>query len=146
MRCEIQTTLPESKVVAIFEDTLGKKKWTREMVGNASAWKIVRPPSDAVAAVEWVRNKREERVHATKPGGFQDNATEMNLGTTIALGFNEGGDTTRVHIFTSVFHRDKKGRLNPVAVATVRNQMKRVAKAVTKEDPNAVTRHYEDSE
>lgn len=150
IRCNIETTLPESKVIAIFEDTLGKTKWTRALPGNptnASAWSVVGPPTDAATAVEWVRNKREERVHATNPGGFQDSATMTHLGTTIALGFNEGGTgITRAHLFTSTLFKNKKGKVDPLVVATVRNQMKRVAKAVVKEDPNATISHSEDTE
>lgn len=146
IRCDIQTSLSEDQVVAIFEDTLGKKKWSRELMGNPSAWSIVSPPDDAVTAVEWVRNKREERVHAIKPGGFQDNATMINLGTTIALGFNAGeGGTTHAHLFTSVVIKNEKGKVNPLAVATVRNQMKRVAKAIAKQDPGVTVSHSEDA-
>ena len=147
VRCDILTSLPEAEVVKIFDETLGKHRWAKELFGNPSRWKIVSPPPDAATAAEWVRNKREERVHATKPGGFQDTTTAMHIGTVIALGFNASGNgRTAAHLFTSLIKKTEKGKVNPVAVMTVRNQMKRVASAVKQRDPEAQVSHYEDAE
>jgi hypothetical protein len=147
LRCDIDTALSEDEVVRVFNDTLGKRRWAKELFGSPSNWTIVPAPSDAKTAAEWVRNKHEERAHAVKPGGFKDSATMANLGTIIALGFNDpqNGRTT-AHLFTSVVKKMENGKVNQVAVMTIRHQMKRVAAAVTKQDPSAQVRHHEDPE
>lgn len=147
IRCDIETSLAEDRVVSIFEDTLGKRRRAKELIGNPSNWNVVKPPSNAATAVEWVRNKREERRAAIKPDSFIDATLQLHLGTTIALSFDEvRNGRTHAHLFTSILHKDKKGRVNPMAVATVRNQIKRVARAVAKEDPSATVSQYEDDD
>jgi hypothetical protein len=143
IRCDIETSLSEEQVVNVFNDTLGKRRWAKELLSNPSSWKLVAAPPGARTAAEWIRNKREERVHAMKPGGFQDSVTSIHLGTTIALGFNSRTDgRTRAQLFTSVIPMDKG---NSVTAMTVRHQMKRVASAVQKQDPSAQVAHHEDT-
>jgi hypothetical protein len=147
LRCDIDTALSEDQVVSIFNEILGRRRWAKELVGSPSLWKLVTPPSDARAAAEWVRNKREERIRAMKPGGLQDSITAAKIETVIALGFNgaESG-RTGAHLFTSVLKKMENGKVNHVSSMTVRHQMKRVASAVTKQDPSAQVSHYEDHE
>jgi hypothetical protein len=148
LRCDIDTALSEDQVVSVFNETLGRRHWAKQLVpGSPSLWKLVTPPSDTRAAAEWVRNRREERIHATKPGGFQDSVTAGQIGTVIALGFNgaESG-RTGAHLFTSVLKKLENGKVNSVSAITIRHQMKRVASAVTKQDPSAQVSHYQDDE
>lgn len=145
LRCDIDTTLSEDELVSIFEATLCKRRWARELFGNPSHWDPAPVPPDARAAAEWVRNKREERVHSMKPGCLQDAMTQLHVGTVIALGFDEAEAGRRsARLYTSMLKKAANGMV--AGPTTIRNQMKRVASAITTLDPSAQVKHYVDAE
>lgn len=144
LRCEITTVLTGTDVVDLFQEALGKKRWLKEGLANASSWKLVPPPAGAKAAAEWVRNSREERTHAIKPGGYQDGfGAAFYFGSVIAIDV-ETGETgqTIAQLFTAVLKMNENGKVNPIAAKTIRNQFDRVVSAIEKRDPTATSRHY----
>ena len=146
IRFEIESALPAAEIISIFKKTLTKSRGLQSIVTNPSKWELARPPADASTAAVWVRNARDERIHATKPGGFQDAATEMNVGSVIALAHSQGENgRTRVEMWSAVLKSAANGKTSPVARQTIRHQMKRVGDAVRKKDPSATLRPFEEN-
>lgn len=114
------------------------------MLASPDRWEPASPPAEADAAWVRVRNKREERLHATSRGGMQDSNASLAVGTVVALAIEPGGDgSVSVQLWTSTVNKHgSSGRIG--AALEIRKRMRRFAKELASRDPTATVAHAED--